>query len=223
MLSPYTQLGDLEIGSTPFGEGIAPYYHSKFKIHKHSTSADLQRTLGPEKFSQLWRFATVRNPYARTLSLFRFLKKWNGGPYREKIDRIQTFEAFVDSPILDLHPLALPQSSWIFDKNQHLLVNNWFAIEQIDTHLQEIAEKLNLKKIKLQVPRVNESVKNKKDLKVLQDAVVQEKIFRRYQIDFQNFGYPAEIKTPELEQTFQRQTTWWFKLRYLINKPKGWS
>jgi hypothetical protein len=42
----------------------------KFNIHKHSTLRDYQAELGDEVLQRLFKFATVRNPWERMISLF---------------------------------------------------------------------------------------------------------------------------------------------------------
>jgi hypothetical protein len=47
---------------------------ARFFNHAHSTAAEIKEALGTELWEETYTFATVRNPWARTLSAFTFLQ-----------------------------------------------------------------------------------------------------------------------------------------------------
>ena len=222
MLSSYTQVGDLEIGGTPFGEGIAPFYEKRFQLKKHSTAQEIQGLLGMEKYQSMWSFATVRNPYFRALSLFRFLKQWGGGPNQKKIATIKTFGAFIHSPILPKLYLAQPQSHWIFNSANELQVNQWIQLEALETEMTALREKLGIPVTETKLVQVNTSTKANRDIRELSDSGIQERIYEIYKIDFLNFGYSKELSLEKVHAVLMKQTHLMFRIKHLINKPKEW-
>jgi hypothetical protein len=123
MLEPTLTIRDVLLGGTPFGEAIAPHYFQKYGIGKHATAVQLKKELGKDQYNAMYSFSIVRNPYFRTLSIFRFLKQWKKGPYHNEIRLIKTLSQFLKSSVIEKDQIARPQATWITDDNQHLLKN----------------------------------------------------------------------------------------------------
>ena len=121
MLEPTLTIRDVLLGGTPFGEAIVPHYLQKYGIGKHATAEQLKKVLGYDQNSAMYSFFIVRNPYFRTLFIFRFLKQWKKGPYHNEIRRIKTLSQFHKSSVIEKDQIARPQATWITDDTQHLI------------------------------------------------------------------------------------------------------
>jgi hypothetical protein len=79
-LDPCLAWYDLILGGSAFGEKLQEPYAAKFKIHKHSTVADIETICGAEYVDNYYLFAVVRHPLSRACSLYNFaastLDKW---------------------------------------------------------------------------------------------------------------------------------------------------
>jgi hypothetical protein len=79
-LDPHLAWYDLILGGSPFGEQLQQPYAARFKLHKHSSVAEIERICGPEYVDSYYLFAVVRHPVARACSLYNFvastLNKW---------------------------------------------------------------------------------------------------------------------------------------------------
>jgi len=64
---------DIILGSTRFGEALAPYYDSRFGLGKHSSAEHVRSTVGAGMWDSYNTWATVRNPYSRTVSLYCYI------------------------------------------------------------------------------------------------------------------------------------------------------
>jgi hypothetical protein len=98
-LSPLTRYGDLEIGGTAFGEKVQSAYRSRFGLSKHASAARIMEVVGRQTWSAYKTFAVVRDPFARALSTYRFLRRWRGPDRRfhQTMREFASFDAFVRS------------------------------------------------------------------------------------------------------------------------------
>ena len=132
--------------------------------------------------SRAYKFCFVRNPYARAVSLFNYLKKI------QLISKNIEFENFLDDvylrrPSIGLHnTLGLsqtnPQCDWIFDGDQ-LLVDEIFRLEE----LEKFNTKVNLDK------KYNLSSDNLTFDKFIDNRSIIEKIEQIYSRDFDVLDY----------------------------------
>ena len=103
-------------------------------------------------FATTFKFASVRNPWARTLSLF---KRKEGIQSSEKL----TFSEFVQTIRYASdtchHPLKTKcQIDWLKDKNGKLCMDYIFKLEELDAAINEISE-LTRNRIKLENIQIN--------------------------------------------------------------------
>jgi Sulfotransferase family len=79
-----------EITRRPVQDGVERFDVSnpKYKLKKHSPLADYRAALGEEQFSQLYKFASVRNPWDRMVSFYftpTQRRKWNRKAFKKTI------------------------------------------------------------------------------------------------------------------------------------------
>lgn len=63
---------DILLGSSDYGERMSDLYGSKFGLHKHSSASEIVRVIGKHEWGGYYSWATVRNPFDRIVSLYRF-------------------------------------------------------------------------------------------------------------------------------------------------------
>ena len=148
-LSPLNGPLDLEIGGTAFGESIQPAYWRRHRLRKHSTLAEAQHVIEMARPEYpMFTFTFVRNPFERLASIFSFLRKWEDcDPELLQMMRGFTdFEEFVASGIFTSIPgpdsMFKPQVSWIKLDGRTAAHVHLFQIEEVDSALSVIREKL---------------------------------------------------------------------------------
>jgi len=191
----------LEIGGTPFGEQIQPAYKKRFGLTKHSSAADIRALVGAVTWSKYFTFSFVRNPFARCLSTYHFLRKWDGlsAEYAQKMNAFASFDEYALSDIWEESngpdQIFRPQIHWLRadPMSTNLLVNFVGRVEKIDVdfaYALEVIGTLKGRKSKMQLAKLNQS-----ETFVLSDikkTAVIEKIVDKYKIDFDSFGYSLD-------------------------------
>jgi hypothetical protein len=201
-LRPYTNYCDLEIGGTEFGEQIQPAYRRRFGLAKHSTAMDIRHIVGTIKWSQMYSFSFVRNPFSRCLSTYYFLRKWQGlnADFAKKIKSFNSFDEYVLSDIWQESngpdEIFRPQIHWLRAKpnNNQLLVDFVGHIETIETDFAIVLNSIGIaanKQKTLVLPQLNRSQQS--SLSDIKNPLVIDKIINKYRIDFETFDYSLEL------------------------------
>jgi SAM-dependent methyltransferase len=200
VLNPYTNYCDLEIGGTVFGEKIQPAYRKRFGLAKHSSADAIRSVVGRVIWSQYFSFAFVRNPFARCLSTYHFLREWEGmeaedAAFAAKMKQFNSFEEYVLSDIwLESNgpdEIFLPQACWVRSpKNNELIVDFVGQIERINDDMAFVMEVIGYQKGMNElhgIPKFNAS-KQSMPIEISDQAVIA-KIVKKYKDDFDTFGY----------------------------------
>lgn len=192
-LSEYTTYCDLEIGGTAFGENIQPFFRNKFGLYKHIPARELKNIIGHKDWVKFFTFSIVRHPADRLLSIFNFLKQWEGTPedLREKLLEFESFDDFVTSEIWKARPgpdnIFFPQTFWLTNKTE-LIVNYVGKLECLDESLNFIHKAIGLKKSHdFKVSKLNQSNGEKNFTEISKEAKVL--INEYYASDFEKFDY----------------------------------
>lgn len=194
-----TNYCDLEIGGTTFGERIQPAYRDRFGVAKHSTAAELMALVGAVTWARYFTFAFVRDPFARAVSTFNFLRKWDGAN-DELTEEIRSFETFDDYVMSDIWArsdgpdhIFRPQVHWLrrspglprvlphYIGKTETIATDFRAILAAIQVPEHIALEISLKQLNVSEPTV-----------LPQNPKVIAKIVAKYKADFQTFGYPTD-------------------------------
>ncbi len=173
------------------GEAIQAFYLKRFKITKHATALEIRTALGMSVFNQYFRFSFVRNPFDRTISTFKFLKKWLPGS--ELVEHANVFgqfdnvndminSAYWETPGID--KIFQPQWRWLYDDSGMHLANYIGKVEAISDDVKKLNCRLGLNLAPLSI----HNNKTSEDAVHL-SASSMEKISNRYCKDFEIFGY----------------------------------
>ncbi|WP_158774349.1 sulfotransferase family 2 domain-containing protein [Cobetia sp. L2A1] len=147
------------------------------------------------KFNAYFKFSFVRNPYDRALSAYRYiLSGGNQGAQdlsvAQEIAQYSSFDDFVERALwkgaFRSHLLFLPQSSFIMDANEVLMVDFLGYFETLEEDFKFIAETLG---IESQVAHHNKGNTPASAGNVDMATSTREKLAIMYAQDFVNFGY----------------------------------
>jgi hypothetical protein len=167
------------------------------KLAKHSSATQIRKLLGRTEFEGFFKFCVVRNPFVRTMSLFRFLKfNFRSWPRAHLMQEINTLEEFVCSPIFSGSGpggIVSPQLHWLTDRSGASCVDFIARVERIDDDFSKIKAQLALPLSGKPLLRRNASKGDAEKLAIeLNSGRVVDVIRARYASDFRFLGYSTE-------------------------------
>jgi len=195
--SQFTNWRDIEIGATRYGIMCQKVYRERFGLGKHSTIKEIAKVVGEEVYKTYYKFAFVRNPYARTYSIYNFLKKWDGLPtkWREIINQFSSFEEFVLSGILKKEKgpdrLFMPQVFWV-EYGDTMGVDFIGKVEYLERDLEKLLNFLDLSISDIEIPRLNVSTTSINEQDFSNPKVI-DFIYQNYRKDFETFNYSKDV------------------------------
>jgi hypothetical protein len=203
-LSWYTTFCDLEIGGTALGEELQPYYLKRFGVRKHSTAREIRQLVGDAVWSHAFKFAFVRHPFARSYSIYHFLKHrfrtWKGS---EIMDSFHDFSGFVRSDFFLTNDgpdqQFRPQWFWIRDEASDRAVVDFIGrVENLEKDLAHVIDRIAIPCLDAPMSfdpatRANSSTEPDEWRRHV-DSEAQELIIKRHQPDFDRLGYSRTVQ-----------------------------
>ena len=128
------------------GRSILDALGVKFRS-EHNTMLDYAKELGEQTVTNRYKFTSVRNPWARTLSWWNFFKLGMGSPKQLEVD----FDTWVanqankyDIKKLSGNKIHLDELSYCRDKNGELSMDYFIRLENINSDFIPIASRFNI-------------------------------------------------------------------------------
>ena len=150
----------------------------KYKIKKHSTLAEYRAALGETEFGDLYKFACVRNPWDRMISLY-FTPTQNTAVWDRKKFRKVIVNALPVSDYLRLNER---------DKDPFENVNYIIRFENLTNDFRAVCAALDISPTIL--PRYNRS--NREHYSRYYDDELRELVHARFGPEIERFGYTFE-------------------------------
>jgi hypothetical protein len=158
-------------------EGIERFgvRNPKYEIKKHSTLAEYRAALGEEKFRDLFKFACVRNPWDRMISLYfspgRKVTKWDGAAFKRLVSKTLSVADY----------LRLEEN----DRNPFGNVDRIMRFENLGEDFRAVCQELGISSAPL--PIFNRSTRD--DYAQYYDAELRELVGQRFAPEIAHFGY----------------------------------
>lgn len=207
---------DIELGSTAYGARIEPVYRSRFGLWKHSPAESIRAVVGDEVWQRYVTFAVVRDPYARTRSLYDYLERiaksrgwrrhlvglsshlrarspWNW-PMMQIYRTTPSFSAFIRHPEFGRTGGTMPQIRLIGDAaGTAPIVDHVLRFENLAGEFAQLCTVLGLEGLTLPTknktkPGSGSTWNGRTEWLTDADRAVLADVYRR---DFEVFGYAA--------------------------------
>jgi hypothetical protein len=134
--------------------------------------------IAPETFASCFRFTTVRNPYDRALSEYKYRNQRRALSFAEFLKVLATSE-------VDRH--LVPQSKFVTDSGGKLLVEKIMRLESLADGFEQVSSAIFGQPVPL--PHVNKSPEGIAPADMDEDT--RNVIYKRYECDFDLFQYPS--------------------------------
>jgi hypothetical protein len=202
---------DIVIGSTKSGEKNQEFFKKAIGLNKHSTALEARRWMGEDMFSKCFKFAFVRHPVDRLLSLYSYAHKLaestpmapeeqvafdrdgvlpDRAPYRYKAVRAalkaKTFSDFALHPLTWQDAGSQPQWESVCDGAGKMIVDFIGKVETIEQDWARVLAQLDL-----EAPLEIRNASGGRGAAQLSPQAL-EIVRQRYAKDFELFGYATE-------------------------------
>jgi len=213
VLSTYSSYCDIELGGTALGEAVQPLFQKRFGLQKHSTLSEIKSVVGEVLLKRYFTFAFVRNPYSRAYSAYKYLSRAREDKQIASLadfDKFKDFAGFLGSDYFQgqgYDRMIMPQSIWVArdNKSQDVAVDYVGNVERLGFCLDEIRSLvgggMERRKTVNPLPVLNTSSEGGPAVwsELANNPALEEKIYRRYELDFRQFGYPRWSRGSDLE------------------------
>ncbi|MFY0650415.1 MAG: sulfotransferase family 2 domain-containing protein [Cyclobacteriaceae bacterium] len=175
-------------------------------ITSHMKACEIRKSIGWFRYSTLFKFAFVRNPWSRFLSLYNYARMEESyyhssiHPSKAKYGKHLDYDLLKDASLNDCANLLIngellhdkqwnhwmPQYTWLFNKKGNSNIVNFIGkVEHMEQELQILKDKL---KIQIRIEKLNESSTHT-NYQDFYDNKTKRIVDRYYEKDIRSLGY----------------------------------
>lgn len=165
-----------------FGNDLAPIPEIAAIGHGHISAQEIRSFLSEAEWSTYFKFAFVRNPFDRFVSVCAFLNRENP---EYKSNPLQWMKLALQRPRFRARPLVRPQISQLVNESEQLAMDYVGRYESLQDSINEVLQKLELPTFELQ----QRNASSHADYHEYYDTELQERVGALYERDLQEFGY----------------------------------
>lgn len=196
MLSTLSTYRDQEIGVGAVGLHYQRAFGRRFGLVKHSPAHRIRAVMGKEDWNAYFTFAFARNPFARLLSIYHFLRTWEDIPEPEakRLAPYTTFEEFLEGDLWATTPgpsgMYRPQTYWMTTPRapRTMIVDFVGRHEQLVEDMAHIAAQIG-GDVRLDTARkANVTPHYSREVRWSDAAIAR--VVEHYASDFELLGYP---------------------------------
>lgn len=161
---------------------LGPFRRRRFR--NHSTAAEIRRFLPASVYEKLFKFAFVRNPWERLVSLYHFIPQRLEHRYSYPV-AMMSFAEFAD---VWTRRRDILQKDWVCDSRGRLIVDFVGRMETLEEDFQHVQSRLGGE---AKLTLLNSSG-TRRDFRELYDNTTRDLVAERLAADIEFFGYQFE-------------------------------
>ncbi len=160
----------------------------RLPLKNHLTAKEIIGLVGINKWDSSYKFASVRNPWGKIVSQYKYRIKTNQTRLSERNINFKQWlkKCFIEKDInyYDNPKLFLPQVEWLKDYENIIKIDKILRFEKLNSDFKSLALSMNLDK---ELPVLNQTIKT--DYKTFYDDETREMIASHYHEDIELFKY----------------------------------
>lgn len=167
--------------------------------NRHLFAADLKKYLDDEIWNSYYKFAFVRNPWARLVSWYNMCVERPTTPFMWLVKReAKTFDDFLSLSQWRAQRTTFNQADYISDPAGNLIVDFVGRFERVNSDFRVICDRLN---IDVKLPHKNRSTPT--DYRMYYRDGTRKAVAERFARDIEMFGYSFDDGDEEVDEQSQ--------------------
>lgn len=157
---------------------------------EHASARLVQRSLPPEVYSNLFKFAFVRNPWDRLVSRYSYLKRNDGHPRHALVNQLSGFDEYVE---WEIRRGRMFQHTYVTDLEGRAIVDFVGRFENLEADFARACAQL---RIKAELPKANAS--SHRDYRTYYSDATRQRVAECFKSDIELFGYTFDGMTESM-------------------------
>ena len=168
-------------------DAVSPYLSVFRTFTNHGKAVELQNEIPSKFWRSYFKFAFVRNPFDWVVSHYFYILKDKNHPHHSEVAKCKNFKEYVKKEYYEhLTSRPNPQTSFLYDSNNNLLVDFVGKYELLNKDFRKICNKIG---INAELPHINKSTHV--DYKNYYDRETIELVKAHCNMDLENFKYDS--------------------------------
>ena len=156
--------------------------YRKYRFRAHDGILAAKRRMPAERFERYFKFAIVRNPWARLVSEYEFILRYPDHGRHDRVRRLGGFEKFVDMqiPRRDAYQLDV-----LCDRRGRMLMDFIGRLEALDDDWRTICERIDIP----YQPLPKKNVGKRRPYTDYYTPGLRDRVARHWAREIETFGY----------------------------------
>lgn len=156
--------------------------YGKYRFRAHDGILAAKRRMPADRFERYFKFAIVRNPWARLVSEYEFILRWPKHGRHRRVKRLGSFDKFVEMQIPRRNAYQLPA---LCDRRGNLLMDFVGRLENLDDDWRTICARIGIPYLPL--PKKN--VGQRRPYTDYYTPELRDRVARHWAQEIELFGY----------------------------------
>jgi len=165
-------------------------FYRQLEFSEHATAAKVQRSLPPEVYAGLFKFAFVRNPWDRLVSRYAYLLRKTEHAHSREVNRLGNFDAYLRWELARAGRggAMRHQADYVLGPAGDLIVDRIGYFERLEQDFADICRRIGVP-ASLPPPKTHAV---RKDYRSFYSEETRELVARAYARDISLFSYSFE-------------------------------